>query len=152
MDAIDGRILRALQRDARRPVAELAAQVGLSPSACHRRVKLLEEAGVIAGYAARLDRARLGLSIDVFVEIALASQSEESLSAFEAAVLRFDDILECVLTTGEADYLLRVAARDVADFERIHRSCLARLPGVSSMRTSFALRSVKDWRGLPVAF
>jgi DNA-binding Lrp family transcriptional regulator len=150
MDQVDARILRALQRDSSHPLAELAAEVGLSASACHRRVKLLEEAGVIAGYAARLDRSALGLPVQVFVEIALSSQSQESLNAFEQAVTRFDEILECHLTTGRADYLLRVVARDVADYDDIHRNCLARLPGVASMQTIFVLRSIREFRGYPV--
>jgi len=150
MDEIDGRILRALQRDASRPVAELAAEVGLSASACHRRVKLLEEAGVIAGYAARLDREALGVPVQVFVEITLSSQSQEALTAFEKAVTRFDEILECHLTTGQADYFLRVVASDVADFEHVHRNCLARLPGVARIETIFVLRSIREWQGYPV--
>ena len=150
MDHTDARILRALQRDASRPVAELAADVGLSPSACHRRVKLLEEAGVVTGYRARLDPAKLGLNIHVFVEITLSSQSQEALNAFEAAVGRFDEILECHLTTGEADYLLRVVARDMGDFDNVHRNCLARLPGVARMQTIFSLRAIRSWRGYPV--
>ena len=150
MDQIDARILRTLQNDSSRPVAELAAEVGLSSSACHRRVKLLEEAGVIAGYVAKLDRAALGFPIKVFVEIALSSQSQEALKAFETAVLRFEEILECHLTTGRADYILRVVARDVADFDNIHRNCLARLPGVSSMQTVFVLRSIRERQGYPI--
>jgi len=151
MDQMDSRILRALQRDSSRPVAELADEVGLSASACHRRVKLLEEAGVIAGYAARLDRGRLGFPVQVFVEITLSSQSQEALTAFETAVMRFEEILECHLTTGEADYFLRVVARDVADYDNIHRNCLARLPGVARMQTVFVLRSIREFRGYPVA-
>jgi DNA-binding Lrp family transcriptional regulator len=150
VDTIDARILRALQRDSSRPVAELAGVVGLSASACHRRVKLLEEEGLITGYSARVDRTALGLPVQVFVEITLSSQSQEALTAFEAAVNRFEEILECHLTTGRADYLLRVVARDVADYDNIHRNCLARLPGVSSMQTIFALRSIREWRGYPI--
>jgi len=150
MDQIDARILRALQRDSSRPVAELAAEVGLSPSACHRRVKLMEEAGLITGYAARLDRAALGFAVQVFVEITLSSQSQEALTAFETAVTRFEEILECHLTTGQADYFLRVVARDVADYDEIHRNCLARLPGVARMQTIFVLRSIREWAGYPV--
>jgi DNA-binding Lrp family transcriptional regulator len=150
MDQIDARILRALQRDSSPSVAELAGEVGLSASACHRRVKLLEEAGVITGYAARLDRAALGFSIQVFVEITLNSQSQEALSAFEVAVMRFEEILECHLTTGQADYILRVVARDVADYDDIHRNCLARLPGVSAMQTIFVLRPIREWQGYPI--
>ena len=150
MDALDSKILRALQRDSDRPVAELADEIGLSPSACHRRIKLLEEAGIIAGYRAELDRAALGLTAQVFVEITLTTQSEDALAAFESAVGRFPDIVECHLTSGSADYLLRVVARDLADFEAIHRNCLSRLPNVGSMRSSFTLRTVQDWRGIRV--
>tara|TARA_R110002124_G_scaffold73585_4_gene197334 strand:- start:626 stop:1084 length:459 start_codon:yes stop_codon:yes gene_type:complete len=150
MDQIDGRILRRLQRDSSLPVAELASDIGLSASACHRRIKLLEEDGVIEGYCARINRAKLGLKIMVFVEIALTSQSQEVLDAFEQAVVRYEDILECHLTTGEADYLLRIAARDVADYDSIHRTCLAKLPGVSAMHTSFILRSIKGSQEFPV--
>lgn len=150
MDQIDARILRALQRDSSRPVAELAGEVGLSTSACHRRVKLLEESGVIAGYVARLDREALGYPIQVFVEITISSQSREAMTAFEAAVARFEEILECHLTTGQADYILRVVARDVADYDNIHRNCLAQLPGVSAMQTIFVLRPIREWRGYPV--
>lgn len=150
MDRIDARILIALQRDASRPVADLAVEVGLSASACHRRIKLLEEARLITGYTARLDRAALGFAVQVFVEITLSSQSQEALTAFETAVTRFDEILECHLTTGRADYLLRVVARDVAGYDNIHRNCLARLPGVSSMQTIFVLRSIREWQGYPI--
>lgn len=150
MDHLDGRILRALQRRSDRPVAELAAEVGLSPSACHRRVRLLEEAGVIQGYAARLDPEKIGLAVQAFVEITLSAQSEEALSAFEAAVRRQEDILECHLTSGSADYILRVGAASVRDFDRVHRTVLARLPGVASMQTIFTLRPIQPWRGYPV--
>jgi DNA-binding Lrp family transcriptional regulator len=150
MDALDARILSELQRDSAVTMAALAERVGLSPSACHRRVRLLEEAGFIAGYAARLDRRALSLTMEVFVDITLASQSEEALEAFERAVDRCDEILECWLTSGDHDYHLRVAARDMADFDRIHRSCLSRLPGISAMRSTFALRPIKPWRGYPV--
>jgi DNA-binding Lrp family transcriptional regulator len=150
MDRIDGSILRRLQKNSAASVSELAQDVGLSASACHRRIKMLEDDGVIEGYVARIDRAKLGLKIMVFVEIALTSQSQDALNAFEQAVLRYEDILECHLTTGDADYLLRIAARDVADYDSIHRNCLAKLPGVSSMHTSFILRSIKGTQEFPV--
>ncbi|HUS55852.1 MAG TPA: Lrp/AsnC family transcriptional regulator [Thermohalobaculum sp.] len=150
MDQIDARILRALQRDASRPVAELAVEVGLSASACHRRVKLLEESGAIAGYVAQLNPSVLGLPVQTFVEISLSSQSQEALNAFETAVSRFEEILECHLTTGQADYILRVAAQNVADYDNIHRNCLARLPGVARMQTIFVLRSIREWQGYPI--
>lgn len=150
MDRIDLTILNELQTDAQQPMADIASKAGLSLSACHRRVKLLESSGVIEGYGARVNPKALGLEIEVFVEISLTSQSQLALEQFERAVLRHDEILECKLTTGSSDYILRIAARDVQDYDRIHRHVLASLPGVSSMRSLFELRSIKPWRGLPV--
>ena len=150
MDRTDRNLLEALQRDSSRPVADLAEAVSLSTSACHRRIKALEEQGLIAGYAARLDPRRLGLAVEVFVEITLTSQSREAMDRFERAVADFDDILECHLMSGSADYLLRVAARDLDHYDHVHRDCLARLPGVSSMRSSFSLRQIKRMQGYPV--
>ncbi len=150
MDRIDGKILHALQRDCRHSIAELAEEVGLSPSACHRRVKLLEERGVIAGYAARLNRGELGYTMEFFVEISLASQAEEALRAFEDAVLKVPEILECHLMSGNADYLVRIAATGPDAYERIHRERLGRLPGVARIQSSLVLRSIQPWAGYPV--
>lgn len=150
MDRADITLLEALQRDSTQSIAQLAELAALSSSACHRRIRALEQAGVISGYGARLDPRRLGLSLVVFVEITLTSQSRETMDRFEAAVLGFEDILDCNLMSGNADYLLRVAAADLAQFDAIHRDCLARLPGVSSMRSSFAIRNIKSWRGYPI--
>ena len=150
MDRADRALLEALQADSSRSIAELAALVNLSPSACHRRIRALEEQGLILGYAARVDAKRLGLSVEVFVEITLTSQSREAMERFERAVGDFDDILECHLMSGAADYQLRVAAADLDHYDRIHRDCLARLPGVSSMRTSFSLRRIKRFEGYSV--
>ncbi|WP_298168898.1 Lrp/AsnC family transcriptional regulator [Novosphingobium sp.] len=150
MDRIDAALIDALQHDSSRPIAALAEAVALSPSACHRRIRALEEAGVISGYAARIDPRRVGLAVEVFVEITLTSQSREAMDRFERAVGDFDDILECHLMSGGADYLLRVAAADLDQYDHIHRDCLARLPGVSSMRSSFSLRRIKRFAGYPV--
>ena len=150
IDDIDRRILAGLQRDSRQPIAELAKAAGLSPSACHRRIKLLEERHVIASYGVALDRAALGYSIELFVELSLLNQTEEALTRFEQAVLRVPEILECHLMSGEADYLLRIVARDAQDYERIHRTRIARLPGVARIVSSLALRTVKSWSGYPV--
>ncbi len=150
LDRIDIKLLDLLQREGQKSSVELGEAVGLSPSACHRRVRALEASGVIAGYGARLDRERIGLELDVFVDISLTSQSQEALTAFESAVLRFDEILECQLLSGAADYRLRVAARNVADFDRLHRHCLSRLPGVAAMHSAFALRTIKAFEGYPV--
>lgn len=150
MDRADRALLAALQADSSRSIAELAALVNLSSSACHRRIRALEEQGLIMGYAARVDAKRLGLSVEVFVEITLTSQTREAMERFERAVGDFNDILECHLMSGAADYQLRVAAADLDHYDRIHRDCLARLPGVSSMRTSFSLRRIKRFEGYSV--
>ncbi|MFA6218678.1 MAG: Lrp/AsnC family transcriptional regulator [Erythrobacter sp.] len=151
MNRVDARLLEALQRDSTQSIAQLAERAALSPSACHRRIRALEQAGIIAGYGARLDPRKLGLSLVVFVEITLTSQSREAMDRFEDAVRAFDDILECNLMSGNADYLLRVAAADLAQYDSIHRDCLARLPGVSSMRSSFSIRNIKSWCGYPIS-
>jgi len=150
LDKTDLIILAELQRNAQRPVAELAQKAGISPSSCHRRVKLLEEAGVIAGYTANLDRAALGLANEFFVEVSLSAQTEEAFEKFEKAVQRVPEILECHLMSGQFDYLLRVVAADASDYERIHRSHISRLPGVQRIQSSLALRTVKGWAGYPI--
>jgi Lrp/AsnC family leucine-responsive transcriptional regulator len=147
VDRLDIAILEALQNDSRRSMADLGDRIGLSASACHRRIKAMEEAGLIAGYVARLDPKALGLDLQAFVEISLTSQSREIMDRFERAVADFPEILECHLMAGQADYLLRVAAADLKGFDAIHRDCLARLPGVSAIRTSFAIRRIRDWQG-----
>jgi DNA-binding Lrp family transcriptional regulator len=150
LDKTDKIILTELQRSAQRPIAELAEKAGLSPSSCHRRVKLLEEAGVIQGYTANLDRATLGLANEFFVEVSLSAQTEEAFEKFEKAVQRVPEILECHLMSGQFDYLLRVVAADATDYERIHRSRISRLPGVQRIQSSLALRTVKGWAGYPI--
>jgi Lrp/AsnC family leucine-responsive transcriptional regulator len=150
LDATDRRILAALQKEGRITNAELAERVNLSPSACHRRVQRLEEEGFIAAYVALLDARRLGKPTTVFVEITLESQAEDLLDAFEREVARVPDILECHLTAGTADYLLKIVAEDTEDFARIHRRFLSRLPGVRQMQSSFALREVVKTTALPV--
>jgi Lrp/AsnC family transcriptional regulator, leucine-responsive regulatory protein len=149
-DSINRRILAALQSDSRISIADLGAKIGLSASACHRRVKLLEESGVIAGYGARLDPRRLGFGMEFFIQVALKSQSDKMLDAFERAVSVAPEILECHLMAGGTDYLLRIAARDASDFERIHRERLAKLPHVARLESHLAIRTVRSWRGYPV--
>jgi Lrp/AsnC family transcriptional regulator, leucine-responsive regulatory protein len=150
VDKTDKIILSALQRRGNMPLAELAELAGLSASSCHRRVRLLEERGIITGYTATLDRKQLGLANEFFVEVSLIAQSEDTLEKFEKAVQRVPEILECHLMSGQFDYLLRVIARDAEDYERIHRTRLARLPGVQRIQSLLALRTVKDWAGYPV--
>lgn len=149
MDPIDQKIIEALQADSSRSISELAELVGASTSACHRRIKSLEAAGLILGYAAVIDAHKLGLKLQSFVEITLTSQSREAMDRFEQAVGDFEDILECHLMSGSADYVLRIAAHDLDHFDRIHRECLSRLPGVRAMRSSFAIRTIKRWKGYP---
>jgi Lrp/AsnC family transcriptional regulator, leucine-responsive regulatory protein len=150
LDATDRRILAALQKEGRITNAELSERVNLSPSACHRRVQMLEEAGFIAGYVALLDARLMGKPTTVFVEITLQSQAEDLLDAFEREVARVPDILECHLMAGTADYLIKIMAEDTEDFARIHRRHLSRLPGVRQMQSSFALRTVVKTTALAV--
>ena len=131
-----------LQRNGRITNAELAAEVALSASACHRRVQRLEETGLIRGYVALLDARKLERPTTVFVEITLSGQADELLDAFERAVRQIPDVLECHLMAGSADYLLKVVAKDTDDFARIHRQRLAKLPGVQQMHSSFSLKTV----------
>ena len=150
IDKTDKIILIELQRKAITPIADLAERAGLSPSSCHRRVKLLEQAGIITGYAATLDGKQLGLANEFFVEVSLTAQTEEAFEKFEKAVQRVPEILECHLMSGQFDYLLRIAAADTTDYERIHRTKLSRLPGLQRLQSSLALRAVKAWAGYPV--
>jgi Lrp/AsnC family transcriptional regulator, leucine-responsive regulatory protein len=150
LDATDRRILTVLQKQGRISNADLSERVNLSPSACHRRVQRLEEAGFISAYVALLDPRRMGRPTTVFVEITLSGQADEVLDAFEREVARIPDVLECHLMAGAADYLLKVVAQDTEDFARIHRQYLARLPGVAQMHSSFALREVCKTTAIPV--
>ena len=150
LDDIDRRILRVLQKQGRMSNAELSEQVHLSASACHRRVQRLESEGIIRGYVALLDARRMGMPTTVFVEITLSAQADEVLEAFEKAVSRIPDVLECHLMAGSADYILKVVAEDTEDFARIHRQYLTRLPGVAKMQSSFALRTVFKTTALPL--
>lgn len=150
LDEIDRRILRTLQRKGRLSNADMSEKVNLSASACHRRVQRLEAEGYIRDYVALLDARKMRVPATVFVEITLQGQADEVLDAFEKAVARIPDVLECHLMAGSADYLLKVVAEDTEDFARIHRKFLARLPGVQGMQSSFALRTVFKTTALPV--
>jgi DNA-binding Lrp family transcriptional regulator len=150
LDRIDRAILAELQRDGRLSNRELAEGVHLSESACLRRVRALEEAGVIDRYAALVNQAKVGLPGNVFVSITLNRQEQADLAAFEAAVQGVPEVMECYLMTGQQDYLLRVVVSDPADFERLHSQHLTRLPGVARVQSSFALRIVRKSVELPV--
>ena len=144
LDAIDHSILRMLQQNARITNAELAEKVGLSPSACSRRLDILEKNGVIDGYHAHLSHKALDYKMIAIVHISLSGQFAKTLSEFEAAVKRCPNVLACYLMSGEYDYILRVAARDLEDYERIHRDWLSALPHVVKINSSFALREIID--------
>ena len=150
IDATDKRILTALQRKGRISTADLSVVVNLSPAAFHRRVPRVAAEGFIRDYVALLNPRKMGVPTTVFVEITLQGQADEVLEAFEKAVGRVPDVLECHLMAGSADYLLKVVASDTEDFARIHRQYLARLPGVGQMQSSFALRTVFKMTALPV--
>ncbi|MDE8652457.1 Lrp/AsnC family transcriptional regulator [Novosphingobium album (ex Liu et al. 2023)] len=141
IDRTDREIIRLLHLNARRPNSEIAAEVGLSPSACHRRIKILEDQGAIRGYTVVLAplAAEAG-SVDVLVRVTLERQTEDYLARFEHAVRQCPQIRECFLMTGEVDYWLRVQAENVAAYEVIHSEILSRMPGVTRITSSFAMR------------
>ena len=150
LDATDLRILGVLQADARLSNVELARRVHLSPSPCLARVKALETAGLIRQYVALLDPAQLGLALNVFIFISLKDQSRPSLQAFEAKVCVRDEVMECYLMTGDADYLIRVAVPDMAALERFIIEELSPMPEVEKIRSSFALKQVRYKTALPL--
>ena len=142
IDEIDQKIMRELVRDARVSQVVLAERVGLSPTACARRVQQLEKAGIIRGYSAEIDAAALGYRMHIVVSITLDRQNENALSAFEKAIGKCPDVMSCYLMSGSDDYLVEVQARDMEDYERIHSQHLSRLPGVSRLHSGFAMRLV----------
>ena len=150
LDAIDRKILALLQEDGRMSLATLADKVGLSPSPCLRRVRILEQQGIIARYVAVLSQRNVGLPVSVFVSIKLESQREEALTKFGKAIARWPEVLECYLMTGNRDYLLRVVAADLSSYEAFLKNKLTRLDGIASIESSFALSQVKYSIALPV--
>ena len=150
LDAIDRRILKELQGNARLSNVELAEHIGLSPSPCLRRVRRLERAGVIRGYATLVDQQALGLPVSIFVMVTLEKQVEQALEIFETRIRDLPEVMECYLMTGDSDYLLRVVTADLADYERFLMAHLTRFPGVASIKSSFALKQVIYRTALPV--
>jgi Lrp/AsnC family transcriptional regulator, leucine-responsive regulatory protein len=148
LDALDRAILGALLADGRQSQVELSEIIPLSATAIARRIRALEDKGVIQGYQARVSRQALGLSMTVIVHVGLESQNDDLLKAFGEAVAKAPSVVSCHLMSGEDDYLVTVMARDLADFERIHKEQLSRLPGVARLKSSFVLRDVAD-RALP---
>ncbi len=142
LDTIDRKIVASLQNDARISNAALADHVGLSPSACLRRVRALERSGVITGYRALADPNALGIGLTVIVHIGLQHHDDEALAGFEDAVKESPNILGCDMISGRDDYMLRVGAADISDYERVHREQLSKLPGVTRIESYFVLRTV----------
>ena len=141
-DRIDRSILKLLAGDGRASVSHIAAKVGLSQSACTRRIQALEQDGHVVGYGAHLNRRKLDFKVTALVDITLGTQVEEDLAQFEQAVSKIDGIVECALVSGGQDYRLKIICRDLDDYERMHREHLGRLPGLVTINSSFVLRSV----------
>lgn len=144
MDDFDRAILRALQADGRLSIQELSDRVGLSPSPVSRRVRILEDRGVIKGYSALIDEAALGYAVSVFVSVQLDKQVDQALANFEKAIIDFPEVVDCWLMTGNRDYLLRVATSGLREFEEFLTGRLTKVPGVSSIESSIPLRRVKS--------
>ncbi len=149
MDKLDHAILNALQLNGRQSNSDLAKHVGLSESACLRRVRQLEDSGIIDHYSARLNPAALDLPGTVFVRVSLDRQQDDQLDQFEAAVKSVPEVMDCYLMSGDVDYLIRVVVRDAPDYERLHH-IITRLPGVARVHSSFALRTVLKRSNLPL--
>ncbi len=150
IDSIDRSILAVLQENGRITNVELAEQVGLSPSPCLVRTKMLEEEGFIRQYAALLEARAVGLGVSIFVQVSLDRQVELSLKAFENAIARRMEVMECYLMTGTSDYLLRVVVADLDEYQLFVTDFLSRVPGVGSIRSSVALKQVKYKTALPL--
>lgn len=150
LDAYDWRIIRELQRDGRSTNQALADRIGLSPSPCLRRVRMLEEAEVITRYVALVDPEAIGLTVTAFVRVRLDQQDDRHLAAFESRIAEFSEVMECYLMTGESDYQLRILVRSLAEFEDFLRHKLTRIEGVSQVTSSFALRPIVYRTALPV--
>lgn len=150
LDAIDRKIIAALQANGRQTVQDLAAQCGLSASPCLRRMRLLEKAGIIKGYTAVIDQEKVGLPVSVFASVKLERTRQEELDRFSMMIARWPEVVDCYLMTGPRDYLLRIVVRDVQAYERFLKTKLTRLDGIASIESSFALGQVKNSGALPV--
>jgi Lrp/AsnC family transcriptional regulator, leucine-responsive regulatory protein len=150
LDPIDLRILAELQQDGSLTNVELARRVHLSPSPCLVRVKALEAAGVIERYVALANPKAVGLGLNVFISISLKEQGKDSLAEFERRIAEHDEVMECYLMTGDSDYLIRVAVRDIAELERFILEQLTPIPGIEKIRSSFALKQVRYKTALPL--
>ena len=151
IDARDLAILRALQENGRLSQIDLAQRIPLSSTAIARRVRAMESAGIICGYQACVDRRALGYELSVLVFVSLRNQSVNDLEAFERAARAAPSVIGCQLMSGDDDYILTVLARDLSDYENIHREQLSKLPGVTRLRSSFVLRDVKKTKSAPAS-
>jgi len=149
LEAGDRAILRELLRNGRATNAELAAVANISESACFRRLKKMEDGGVIENYTVRINPAAIGLNLTAIIFIGLANQSDDEVMKFEKAVAKIPEVLECHLLTGTPDYLLRVAVKDLEGLERLYATALRRLPGISRFSSNLVLRSVVNQTNLP---
>ncbi len=150
MDAIDAKIIRALQKDGRMTVIDLAEHVGLSPTPCARRLERLQRDGIITGYAAQVDPEQLGFGVSIFVSVELEKQDRNAIDAFEKAIRRCDEVMECYLMTGSRDILLRVVAKDLNAFDAFLENRLMQIPGIRNLRSNFALRTMVKREALPL--
>ena len=150
LDSVDVRLLAELQQDGRRSVVELAERVGLSPTPCARRIRQLEEDGVIQGYAAQLDPVRLGLSVRAFVQVKLERHTDETVTRFNEALAAIDEVVNCYATTGDHDFMLQVLAADLGSLSDIVLRSLLRIPGVRDVKSSLALETVKHSSRIPL--
>lgn len=150
MDAIDRKLVRALQRDGRMKIADLAEAVGLSPTPCARRLDRLRSEGIITGFGARVDADKLGLPVSVFVSVELSRQDRTAIDAFERAIGGCDEVMECYLMTGSRDILLRVVCADLTAFDAFLENRLMQIPGIRNLRSNFALRTMVRRAALPM--
>lgn len=151
MDQIDRKIVRALQKDGRMTVIDLAEHVGLSPTPCARRLDRLQRDGVITGYAAQVDPEALGFGVTIFVSVELEKQDRNEITAFEKSIRRCDEVMECYLMTGSRDILLRVAVQDLKAFDAFLENRLMQIPGIRNLRSNFALRTMVKREALPLS-
>lgn len=151
LDRYDWQILRILQHDGRISNQDLAERIGLSPSPCLRRVRALEESGLITGYRALLDARKLGLSLMALIHISMDRHTPERFTSFDAAMAEIPELLECLLITGQdADYQLKVVVRDMDAYQELLLDRITRIPGVTGVHSSFVLRRVVDRTALPL--
>ena len=151
LDRADSRILSALQADGRLSVVNLAQSIGLSPTPCARRIRQLEQSGVIEGYAAIVNPARLGLNVQAFIQVKLQQHADEIVTAFERELAKLEEVIACFATTGESDFLVHVAVPDLETLSSVVLKKLLKIPGVRDLHSSIVLETIKRSARLPLA-